>query len=1118
MAAPDKDQRIIEIILKAQDANASLKEMGAGAAVMAAQLGKMSKDDPGREKLLADLQLLNGRLATGRAEMRGTAQSAEELAAAEAKLAAQQLKVVVDGQKVSATFNEMTAASKQLEKDLNDLNRDDPRRQKLLADYKALGERIEEVKEEMGHAEKEGSVLTQALAFAGVTVGAEAVLDGIKELGAEIVNTTKEVAELRSNINTMTGATGAELDGLTESVLSVSRTFGKDFNEVLVASNTLSKQMGVSQQEAMRLIQQGFLAGADAGGDFLDQVKEYAPQFKNAGYAADEFIGHISQASTQGIFSDKGADVVKEFGLRIREQTKATGEAMQAAFGKDFTKEIFDGINNGTITVEQALQRVSKEMDETKIPANQLQTVIADVFGGPGEDAGIDYLKSLKNVGVGVDALVDKTNAYTARQSALLESNQELAAAQNMLTKQFEGGGTVIDTLTNKSMTVLYTLLASLGATFTELFEPVRQAWKSLTELAESMGWLSKGTLSATSAGELLGNLIHTLFTPTRLLWGVIADLVKATVEWAKSSDNARGYLQLVALPVKILFELLANGPAYFSAFSAGAETAFGSIGRAWQKVKSGDFAGAKDEFFKLGTDVASAYNKAFDAAMAKKSTVATSATTSDAGDEGPQRAQGGDGITEVDRQKAAQAAQAAREKAAREAKARQDKADQGRLDDIKNFVKNEGQLLATSSEQERARQEAANTDELKRREAQRQKILDDADQKYQALQLLEGDHTTEMAALLEERDLQLRELQAKFAEQDEQERQKALEEQLAAVESQEQEAEARLENKRANELLTEQQFQDQLYELKKQALDDQLKLLVAAGKGESEAARKLRTDMLKADSDQVKRQNDLKQSQFDFEHKMGAATAALLKDGLQLVEDNVSKQSAAYDILKAARKAAALAEIGINLNMELAYNAKNAAELGPILGVPALALMNGLSIGRAVLAGIKVAAFEKGGSTGAKGTGTLMDLARWGGVLSGASGGSFAGGGPINGPTVGLIGEAGAELVIPNWLYADPKQANLMGFLEAQIASRGNAFATGGSTTGSSAVVATDSADEEDGGPLVALLRQLVHSHQEFRSEISDWQRNLDVNLDPRKAKKAIDVATEVMTGGGIR
>jgi uncharacterized protein YciU (UPF0263 family) len=58
----------------------------------------------------------------------------------------------------------------------------------------------------------------------------------------------------------------------------------------------------------------------------------------------------------------------------------------------------------------------------------------------------------------------------------------------------------------------------------------------------------------------------------------------------------------------------------------------------------------------------------------------------------------------------------------------------------------------------------------------------------------------------------------------------------------------------------------------------------------------------------------------------------------------------------------------------------------------------------------------------------------------------------------------------------------------------------------------------DDPSGQLIELMQLFVKGQQEFREEISDWQRNIEVNLDPRKAKKAIDVATQVTSGGGIR
>jgi TP901 family phage tail tape measure protein len=71
----------------------------------------------------------------------------------------------------------------------------------------------------------------------------------------------------------------------------------------------------------------------------------------------------------------------------------------------------------------------------------------------------------------------------------------------------------------------------------------------------------------------------------------------------------------------------------------------------------------------------------------------------------------------------------------------------------------------------------------------------------------------------------------------------------------------------------------------------------------------------------------------------------------------------------------------------------------------------------------------------------------------------SFKNGGRYSQPTLGLIGERGPELVIPNWIYTSPKYANVMGALEAAIYSK--QYYRGGATgamngTGATAVTAT--------------------------------------------------------------
>lgn len=74
MAVPP-ESRTVEIIVNGQQANASLKELDATVSVLSAQFRKMAADDPGRAKLLADLQAAKARVADVRAEITGVTET-----------------------------------------------------------------------------------------------------------------------------------------------------------------------------------------------------------------------------------------------------------------------------------------------------------------------------------------------------------------------------------------------------------------------------------------------------------------------------------------------------------------------------------------------------------------------------------------------------------------------------------------------------------------------------------------------------------------------------------------------------------------------------------------------------------------------------------------------------------------------------------------------------------------------------------------------------------------------------------------------------------------------------------------------------------------------------------
>ena len=295
----------------------------------------------------------------------------------------------------------------------------------------------------------------------------------ISEIFASINQTVEETRKLSAQVQNFTQASGDTLQSFVAQSKAIATTYQKDVNEIIVAANTASKELGVSFPEALNLIEVGFRKGADAQGQFLDGLREYPAQFRDAGLSAEDFIKVSIAAANEGIYSDKGLDVVKEFSLRIREQTKASRDALENAFGKQFTNDLFNNLNNGTLTAGQALTKVTGKINETGLAGSELQTVIADVFGGPGEDVGQRFLSTLGEILNTTEDITKSSNKYQTQQEAIYESNldlEESQAALNEMLVKTSGEFTIINnaskTFFNNVLLGLVELVNQFPATF----------------------------------------------------------------------------------------------------------------------------------------------------------------------------------------------------------------------------------------------------------------------------------------------------------------------------------------------------------------------------------------------------------------------------------------------------------------------------------------------------------------------------------------------------------------------------------------------------------------------------------------------------------------------------
>lgn len=297
-----------------------------------------------------------------------------------------------------------------------------------------------------------------------------------------------------------TDLSGEELVYYRSEVQAVSDTFNKDFVEVLRGANALQKQFGITSQEAIELVKEGFINGADVNGEFLKNVKEYSTFFKEAGLSAEEFIAINAQTEKMGIFSDKGIDAIKEANIRLREMTTATSTALE---GIGISSErVQEELQNGSKTTFDIMQEVSAKLNELPDSASTVGAALADIFGGPGEDAGLAYIRTLSQIDTDLDTISGKTGEVAELNRMLVDSQTNLNTQVALL---FEAGSG-FDRFITKIKSGWNNFLADFLSGVRMIFESTDD--KNMRKITEA---INKGRNEAVEDLELLNQEVSRL-------------------------------------------------------------------------------------------------------------------------------------------------------------------------------------------------------------------------------------------------------------------------------------------------------------------------------------------------------------------------------------------------------------------------------------------------------------------------------------------------------------------------------------------------------------------------------------------------------------------------------
>lgn len=245
------------------------------------------------------------------------------------------------------------------------------------------------------------------------------------------------LAEATRLTKEFTGLTGEELVSVRNGIQAVADTMGHDYKDTLSTVDALMSNYGITAQQATKVVEDGFVSGADLSGDMLDKIQQYAPTFHDAGIGASEMVA-ILQQTRSGIFSDKGLDVITMASKKIREMASGTRDAL-TAIGVDATK-VQQDLANGTRSTFDVVQEVSKKMKDFGADSEQVGDILKNVFGRQGADAGIKLIEQLDTMTTDIEEVKKQTGEWGEAQQEQIKATNELNGAMSALFDLTDNG------------------------------------------------------------------------------------------------------------------------------------------------------------------------------------------------------------------------------------------------------------------------------------------------------------------------------------------------------------------------------------------------------------------------------------------------------------------------------------------------------------------------------------------------------------------------------------------------------------------------------------------------------------------------------------------------------
>lgn len=461
-------------------------------------------------------------------------------------------KETVEGKKM---WTEMSKAAQQYDAQLRQIQKDTKTTKGL--DLKGMGDAIGGKMGLGSMGSQIGAALTNPYVLAGAAIAGagKALYDYNVELDRSLQKTAQ-----------FTGLSGNELMSLRNGIKSVADTFGKDYDTVLASVDGLMNQFGIDGEEALQIINKGFIGGADESGRMLDMISQYSGAFNDAGISASELVAIIGNTRS-GIFSEEGMDLFAKGAKNVREFSSKLQESLEGV-GIN-AEEMYQKLQSGEISTVDAIKQISTKLKDLNPQSQEVGEVLKQVFGKQGSQAGLELVTALSEVETNLDIVKEQTGEWGQAMEQLQQADREL---ENALASLFGSSSKGFSTMTTKLKAEVYGAvakvingfidwynksllvrgaIAGLGAAFKNTWEIIKAILKIFMGSVQALGEMIEGVLtldwSKIKAGWKNGmsNLLKTIATGF--------ENIKENVENA-ADTMVNGKIEKIEVPAEVDF------------------------------------------------------------------------------------------------------------------------------------------------------------------------------------------------------------------------------------------------------------------------------------------------------------------------------------------------------------------------------------------------------------------------------------------------------------------------------------------------------------------------------------------------------------------------------------